>query len=84
MISESVVSHDKHILLTLEKNAFLSHFKPTSPCTEPNPHRSGLPTSSARRHRRKEEDHHLHTRDIQEQSLSHYTQHDLSVMTQKT
>jgi hypothetical protein len=46
------------------------------PSMAPSPHQSGSPTGSPRRHNRKEEDPHLHTRDIQEQSLSGYAQQD--------
>jgi hypothetical protein len=83
MISGSVFTHIKHILLALEKNAFLGHSKPTSPNTEHSPHWSGLPTSSPHQHHRMEEDSHLHTTDIQEQSLSDYAQQDLSIVTKK-
>jgi hypothetical protein len=81
MISGSVFSHDKHILLALEKNAFLGSSKLVSPSMEPSPRRSGLPTRSPHWHREKEEDPHLHTRDIQEQSLRDYAQQYLSIMT---
>jgi hypothetical protein len=63
MISGSIYSHVKHILLALEKNVFLEHSKPMSPSTEPSPHRSRLPTGSPCRHHRKEEDPQLHTGD---------------------
>jgi hypothetical protein len=54
--------------------------------SEPNPHRSGSPTDSPHRRRRKqEEDPHLHTDKIQqEQILSDYAQQDLSIVTQKS
>jgi hypothetical protein len=57
-----------------------------NPCSEPNPHRSGSPTDSPRRrHRKQEEDPHLHTDKIQqEQILSDYAQQDLSIVTQKS
>jgi hypothetical protein len=63
MISRSIFSHDKYILLALEKNAFLDHSKSVSPSMKLMPHRSELPTASPRWHRQKEEDPHLHTRD---------------------
>jgi hypothetical protein len=63
MISRSVSSHVKYILLALEKDVFLGHSKPASPSTELSPHRSGLPTGSPCRHHRKEEDPHVHIGD---------------------
>jgi hypothetical protein len=63
MISGGVFSHVKHILLALEKNAFLSHSKPLSHSMEPSPHQSRLPTGITHWHWRKEEDPHLHTGD---------------------
>jgi hypothetical protein len=74
----------KHIILTLEKNAIIGRSTPASPSREPNPHRSRPPIDTPRWHCRKEEDPHLHTKDIQqEQSLSDYAQQDLSVMARK-
>jgi hypothetical protein len=46
MMSRSVSSHIKYILLALEKNVFLGHSKPVSPNMEPSHHWSGLPTGS--------------------------------------
>jgi hypothetical protein len=64
MISGSVFSHIKRILLSLGKNAFLGNSKPVmGPNMELSPHRFRLPTGSPHRHHRKEEDPHLHTRD---------------------
>jgi hypothetical protein len=63
MIKGTVFSHDKHILLALEKNAFHNHSKPVSPSKAPNPHQSGLPTGSPHWYCLKKEDPHLHTRD---------------------
>jgi hypothetical protein len=63
MISGNIFSHVKHILLALEKDAFLGHFKPVSLSTKPNPHRSRLATDSPRWYYRKEEDPHLHMED---------------------
>ena len=75
----------KYILFALEENAFLGRSKPAAgPSKESIPHRSGPPTDSPRRHRRKEEDPHLHTKDTQEQSLSDYAQQDLPVVTRKS
>jgi hypothetical protein len=54
---------------------FIGQSKPMSPSTESSPHWSGLSTGIPHQHRRKEEDPHIHTREIQqEQSLSNYAQ----------
>jgi hypothetical protein len=42
----------------------IDHSKHVSPSMEPSPQCFGLPTSIPHRHRRKEEDPHLHTIDI--------------------
>jgi hypothetical protein len=77
MLHEGLVSLVEHILFALEENVFLSHSKPViGPNMEPSPHQFGLPTDSTHRHCRKEEDPHLHTRDIEKQSLSVYAQQD--------
>jgi hypothetical protein len=78
MFSGSIFSpHVKYILFALEENAFLDHSKlAMSPSIEPSPYWSGPPIDSSLRHHRKEEDPHLHTRDIEKQSLSDYAQQD--------
>jgi hypothetical protein len=63
--------------LPQKRMSFIGPSTPMSPSTEPNPHRSGLPTVCPRRHHRKEKDHHLHIED-------RYKSKGLSVVTQKS
>jgi hypothetical protein len=72
----------QNILFALKENAIHRHSKPEDPSTESNPHRFGLPTDNPRRHCRKDgATPHLHTENQQEQSVSDYTQQDLSKVT---
>jgi hypothetical protein len=58
----SDVSHDKHTLFTLEESDLLDRPTLVSPSRKPSPYRFGSSTGSPhRRHRKKEEDLHLHT-----------------------
>jgi hypothetical protein len=76
-LTEAISLNVKDIHLTLEGDAFLGLFKPRMGLnTEFSPHQFEPPTGSPRQHRQKEEDPHLHTRDIQKQSMSDYAQQD--------
>jgi hypothetical protein len=48
---------------------FISRSMSVSPSRKPNPHRFGPPTDTTHRHRRKEEDPHLHREEIQQAKL---------------
>jgi hypothetical protein len=75
----------QNILFALKENVIHWRSKPRDLNTESNPHRFGLPIDNPPRHHRKEEaDPHLHTEKQQEQSLSDYTQQDLSKVTKRS
>jgi hypothetical protein len=60
VFAEVFVSHDRHTLFALED--ILGWPTPVGPSRKPSPHRSGSPiVIPRRRHRKKEEDPHLHT-----------------------
>jgi hypothetical protein len=59
---EAFISHNRHTLFTLEENGLLGRPTPASLSRKPSTHRSGSPTAiPRRRHRKKEEDPHIHT-----------------------
>jgi hypothetical protein len=61
VFAEAFVSHDRHTLFALEESGLLGRPTPVGPSRKPSPHRSGSSTSIPhRRHRKKEEDPHLH------------------------
>jgi hypothetical protein len=49
---EAISLNGQGILLALKENAIHWHSKPEDPSMESNPHRFGVPTDNARRHRR--------------------------------
>jgi hypothetical protein len=60
--AEAFISHDKHTLFALEERGPPRTTYTCESLREPSPHRSGSPTDSPRRRRRKkEEGSHLHT-----------------------
>jgi hypothetical protein len=62
VFAEAFISHDRHTLFALKESVLLGRPTPASPSREPSAHRFGSPTDSPRRrHRKKEEDPHLHT-----------------------
>jgi hypothetical protein len=79
---EAISLNDQNILFTLKENAIHRRSKPEDTSMESNPHRFGLPTDNSRRHHQKEEVvPHCTQEKSQEQSLSDYTQQDLSKVT---
>jgi hypothetical protein len=77
--------NDQTILFALKENAIHRRSKPEDPTIESNPHRFGLPTDNPHQHCWKEETvPHMHTEKPQEQSLSDYTQQDLSKVTKRS
>jgi hypothetical protein len=62
---------------------FTDQSESAGPSMKPSPQWSGLPNGSPHQHHWMKENPHLHTTDIQEQSLSDYAQQDLSVVTIK-
>jgi hypothetical protein len=81
---EAISLNGQNILFALKENSIHQCSKPEDPSTESNPHRFGLPTDNPHRHRRKEEaPPHLPQEKPQDQSLSHYAQQDLSMVTKR-
>jgi hypothetical protein len=80
-----VISNGQNILFALKENVIHRHSKAEDPSMESNPHRFRLPIDNPHRHhRQKEVAPHLHTKKKQEQSLSDYTQQDLSEVTERS
>jgi hypothetical protein len=77
--------NDQNILFALKENVIHQRSKPGDPNTESNPHQFGLLTDNPDWHHRKEEAvPHLHTEKQQQQTLSDYTQQDLSMVTKRS
>jgi hypothetical protein len=82
---KAISLNSQNILFALKENVIHRCSKPEDPSTESNPHRFGLPTDNPHRYCRKEEAApHLHTETQQEQSLSDYSQQDLSEVTKRS